>query len=104
MISSDVRSPMNTKQGGNYIYRERDNCLINKSACAFRNMSRVCLRQWCRINRTIKRNNELKGETIRKKRKERKNKKGNRRKGRGGVGKEKRVEKEEETSWRIIRK
>ena len=80
MISSDVRSAMdfsrNTKQGGNYKYRERSNRLINKSAFVFKDMSRDCLRQWGRTNRIIERNNELK----RRKKKERKKRKEKKRK------------------------
>ena len=39
-------------------------------------MSRDCLRQWCRINRILKRDNELKGEWRRTEGKKRKDKNG----------------------------
>ena len=64
-------------EGKLYIQR-RGNRLINKSAFVFKIMLRNCLRQWCRINRTIKRNNVLKGERRRNDRKEKKERKNER--------------------------
>ena len=73
MIPSGVRSAMdfywNTKYWENFINREKGNLLINKAASLFKDMSHDYLRQWCRTNRNIKRNNEWKGEKERKREK-----------------------------------